>query len=550
MSGAVKRIAALQAAYQEHTVPLWRDLAKEFVIEMVRGLDEAAFAFRMAPNSEELRRSDASRHYRLMGAASALRPFLEMIKDDERGVPWSPTSAKRAELADRHLENCGRFAMVLRVAQMEWFGLAKSTFVGENRLVIEAMPDDDEHADVVAAARVHAAARHAFKARQRKLIARKAEIGAKLAEHVWAASGWFIGYDGNEELKAYHQEYARIRATGIAEAEALPGGSLLGGRTFERWNDASLTAFGTVMQHIAFATKLRSSDGSLELRNLLTVFARKDDLEELWESRVESSAAARAVMAGLTLDAAKAARCERDHEIPLPYYVDLGRHFALLPVFGGLQNPCAGMVWHLRQAYEDDWNGVVDHREAVFRKDLQALFTPPRYIVPDKGLQLYRPDGSKLTDIDALVLDRSSGDLVLVQLKWPNIHGRSLAERNSRRLNLLDANRWVEKVSGWIAGRSAGEIAAVAGLGDASRRPPVLLVLPRYSARFTGEDGYDPRARWMTWPALVEAFGKSPRSGIVSALRSSRDKTKGRHRTGVSVHELPGLTVEVRTCGP
>jgi hypothetical protein len=543
---AEQTIANLKAAYLKRTTESWKGHERELVIEMVRGLDEAAFAFQMAPNQAELRRTDSYRHFMLMGAAAGLRPFLEGLQHAAGGVPWGPTSSERASLADQHLANCGTFAYLQRVAELERFGLADATFLAEDHLVLEAASAAEEADELQAGLRLSESVRQPFREQQRSLAARKPEIAKLLDQCVYPSDGWFIGYDNTEELVAYHREFARIRATGIAEAEALPPDALLGGRPFAEWNEASVIAYGAVLQHIAFATRLGATTPGLQLRNLLTIFARKDDVAAVWQERGEDPAWSSRLLAALTPDAHSALKCERDHEIPLPYYIDFGKDFVLLPTFGGLMNPCAGLVWHVRSEFRPDWDRAVDGREARFRDDLRSLFPAPRYVVPAKGAVLKRPDGSHLTDIDAMVLDRSAGELVLVQLKWPDLHGRSLAERNSRRLNLLKANEWVEKVAGWVDGRSAHDVGAQLGLEGAGRRPPVLLVLARHAARFAGETGYDRMARWMSWPVLVEAYGRSPKAGIVSALRRPRGGSQASAPPTVSTHQLLGLKVEVR----
>jgi hypothetical protein len=236
--------------------------------------------------------------------------------------------------------------------------------------------------------------------------------------------------------------------------------------------------------------------------------------------------------------------------MPLPYYIDFGRHFVLLPMFGGLMNASAGLTWHLRRMYRRDWDRSVDGREKVFRDDLREFFPSPRYLIPDRGVRLRRADGSELTDVDAIVLDHQTGRLALIQLKWPDTYGRSIAERNSRRINLLKANEWVGRVSQWIGGRSAGEVSAVLGIGSAGSMPPALLVLARHAARFSGEAQYDARAHWLSWPSLVRNYHNSPGGDVLGSLEKHRVKPKSRVRKRkpiVNVHRFPSLTVEVHT---
>jgi len=120
-------------------------------------------------------------------------------------------------------------------------------------------------------------------------------------------------------------------------------------------------------------------------------------------------------------------------------------------------------------------------------------------------MTLRREDGSHITDVDAAILDRETGSLALVQLKWPDIFGLSPKERESRRLNLLKANAWVDRTCGWIADRNARQVAKALSIGDSASesRRPILLVIPRYTARFTLNDRLDDRACWVAWPEVV-----------------------------------------------
>src|SRR5690606_1644250 len=110
----------------------------------------------------------------------------------------------------------------------------------------------------------------------------------------------------------------------------------------------------------------------------------------------------------------------------------------------------------------------------------------------------------------ALILDRETGDLALVQLKWHDVFGFSLSERESRRRNIARANEWVERVSTWISNQSSQEVISALGIkANASQRPPILYVLARYSARFSGNHVHDERASWMGWPEVLTASRQS-----------------------------------------
>lgn len=543
MKRAEEVVASLKTAYLQRVADRWREHERELLIEMVRGLDEAAFAFTLATNRAKLRRNDHFRHLMFDGAASAMTPILHRLADKPGGVPWGPSLPDLAALANNHLATCGRIAGVLRITQLERFGLAEATFLSDDRLVIEVASEAEERAERAAGALLIHDAEVTYRRAERSLDAQKDAIAKQIDKCVYPADGWFIGYDNTDELVAYHRQAARIYGAGVPEASALPPTALLGDRSFAAWTDVSLYAYGATLQHCAFASRLMATKPWLKLRNLLTIYARKDDISEVWQARGETSASAEEVIAALTLDAATAAGFDREHDHPLPYYIDFGREFVLLPMFGGLLNPYGGALLRLRSGYRKAWDSAVNGREAVFRDDLRAFLPASRYLVLSTGRKLKRSDGSDLTDIDAVVVDRSTGDLILVQLKWPDIYGRSLSERDSRRLNLLRANDWVEKVHGWVAGRNADDVAQQLGLGRAGPRPPVLLVMARYAAQFAQESGFDARARWISWPSFVASYRNSPQAGIVSALRRPKMRPQ---KPYISTHNLPGLTVEVR----
>lgn len=550
MYRAERHIAKIRAEYLEHTVAAWSGYERVFLIELVRGLDEAAFALTLAPNRAELIQEDTARHYMVLGSATAIRPFLAAIRNDPGGVPWVPTSHKLSSIADRHLRNCGELAAVQRLAALERYGLAEAQFCSDDHLILEVESDDDDFAEVRSGAWLSEQVRQQLAASEARMAAMKNEVTANIDRYTDVHDGWFIRYDPDREMIEYHRDCATMFAAGTAEADALPGDAMLGGRTFAEWNETSITALGRVLHHIACATRLKATKPSLELRNLLTVFARKDDILATWQEVGEKREEAERVVEALTLDIAGAAAAERDSEVPLPYYIDFGRHFVLLPTFGGLMNPHAGLVWHLRRSYRSDWDRSVDGREQVFRHELRRLFPGPRFFVPVHGIRLKRADGSHLTDVDAVVLDSQTGALNVVQLKWPDIYGRSLSERNSRRINLLKANEWVGRVHDWIADRSAADVARVLGLGEAGSQRPDILVIARHTARFSGEVGYDQRAHWISWPRLAQLRARFPERDMSCLLADEGQQTKNspaRVRKGfTATHRLPGLKVDVR----
>jgi hypothetical protein len=513
------------------------------IIEIVRSLDEAAFAFRVAPNAAELRIQDTFRNQLLLGAASALRPLLERIGGTDGGVPWGPSSPARRQLTDEHLAACGRFAIVERALALQRYGLATARFLSDDHLLVNVENSEDDERERDAGAWLGTRERVQWTAGFQRLTQLKSKIASDIDSLVGVENGWFIRYDNSYDLVQYHRNIAELSASGIAEAHAITASRPFGGRSFESWNGASIDAYGRVLGHMAFATRLKATHPHLDLRNLLTVYVRRDDLHDVWLEAGETAAGAEAVTDAMTLDADRALLAEREYELPVPYYVDFGRDFVLLPMFGGLMNAYSGVVEHLRRCHRQDWDRAVGDREGIFRNELRLLLRPEAYEVPIRGYRIKRPNGTVISDIDAVVVERQSGTVALVQLKWPDVYGRSLRERDSRRKNLLAASEWVALVHDWVGGRTSRDVASALGLTGAGDAKPLIIVMSRHIARFSGEDGYDSRAQWVSWPEFVGLAEED--SPLFERLAGSKMATAQRPKIRLaSCIELEGLTVE------
>jgi hypothetical protein len=540
---AEKRLITQRDRYVAGVRESWRGYERELLISLVRALDVAAYIHRFAGIGGE------EAGIRLRGAATALRPLLEAVRGKPGPIPWFPSNPSYTAAFDKHLLDCGRFAVAIRLAAMERYGMATTKSVGDDRILIEVSSDAEERAERAAQLAAVDRASTEMRSQWPNLTTELPEVRRRLTRYGRAEKGWFIAYDNDQFLVDHYRAQARIQAAGVVEAEALPAAGVIGGRPFNDWSEASTLAFGTVLHHLDAAGRLRERKPGLNMRDLLTIYARRDDIVDVLMERGNDRLRALQLMAGLTLDADGAASNEERHEIPLPYYIDAGEHFVLLPMFGGLLNPHAGLLDHLRRTYRGDWDAIVDGREDVFREDLRRLLPEPRYKVLEKGLKLRRRDKSILTDVDAVVLDRRTGVVVFVQMKWYDVHGFSLAERESRKENLLTkGNEWVDKVHRWIDGRSCAEISGIYGWGDADDSPPQLLVMARHSSRFAGETRYDPRASWTSWHALTEEMSNPSCDGFVAAIARNlgREQREG-DPSGRTIIEVPGMTVEVRT---
>lgn len=534
---------------QNRAATLFRGHEKSALIEIVRSLDIAAVTKLVAPRDPESDRNADRWFYVGVGAAVALRPFLAAVKDMAGGVPWARSPTEFLQFWETYLDSCGKLAHLRRMAALERYGLA-STSMSAGRLVIEShwgVPEIAAMQSLRAWSNrsVNGCANADDGDRQKKVL------WQRMRSYVDRDPRFLIRYDNDLEIVSSYRNEARIYGSRYFEGEALPHDVIIGDRTFEEWKQACDHALGRILCHIDFALLLRQKRSKkVSLRNVLTIFARRDDVAAVWREAGLRADRIGPTMAALTLTIDGIHDWERAYEMPTPFYVDLGKDFVLLSCFGALANPYFALFRHLRSAYKADWDRGVDRRERIFRADLERAFDSSRFLVPKHGFTLRRADGSAITDVDATIFDRQSGRLALVQLKWHDVFGRSLAERESRRRNIGEANTWVERVHAWVNGRSSADALRAIGLhGIGSSEPPVLLVIARYVARFSGKDDQDVRAGWLGWPEVLQAIGEYRGEDPLAHLSRFAAEARARLHHLPDVHEefrFPGLVVEVR----
>ena len=547
MTEAIQAIDSLIQEGRKSLLVNWRGYERRLLIEIIRSLDHAAFALTLAPNAAALATTDAARRFILQGAAMAMAPLLRAQEDQPAGFPWEPSHPRMIDFADRYLRMCGQLDCARRLIEAEKYGLTRVRGPDHGRIVIEVEDDAGEHVERRSGAWLVGEMREAPLA---ELSSRKKQSRKRIDRSVKLHQGWFIRYETSARAMRYHKKLAAARVLGNAESEALPPQAEVGGRSFSQWIDLANAAQGRALLHIANATRLLATHKHLDLRNLLTSYSDCDSAISLLNEQQVAAAVGAEELSILTLDHEGAVQCEREHEIPLPYFIRLAEGILLLPVFGALLNPCAALTWNLRSKYRTDWDRGVGGREARFREDLRQVFPPARYDIPEHGFKLRRENGEQLTDVDAIVLDRESGRLALVQLKWHDIFGHSLRERRNRLTNLLDANEWVHRVIAWTAGRSARDVAADLMIRSASEtQSPQLIVLARHAARFTNGVNFDDRAAWISWPELVRIATEN--RGIRLLETIERDFAGGGvgmpvAKATAQIFSFPNLTVEIR----
>lgn len=533
---------------QQSAAAIWEGKEKEAIIALTRILDCVAVSNHWRKSGEYtiVDSPELNQALIMMGCAPALQPFLTITRNKDGGVPYGPNYPDMTKFAYSYLSNCGSLTFLRRMASLERYGLATTKQIRSGHIRITVSSGAPEEAIRHSMHLLSRQTGSQFSTRKRKYWNK---LYARMKTYVQPSDGWFIRYENDWQIVNAYREKARLLGQRYPEAEAFPDEVIIGDRSFGEWKEACNQALGRILAHLDFAAFLHRKRPSITLDNVLTLFVRREDAEAIWREAGLPSNQITSTMRALTLEYDDLDNWEESFEVPAIFYIGLGKDFLLLPCFGALTNPYFALFRHLREVYRTDWDHAVDCREAIFRSDLAKVFPPSRFAIPENGFKLRRSNNSVITDIDALILDRETGDLALVQLKWHDVFGLSLRERESRRKNIAKANEWVERVAEWVGDRSSHEVTYALGIkAQASKRPPILYVIARYGARFSGDHVPDKRAFWMGWPEIQVAstqLRSDEQSPLVEIPARILEAQRQFEQTETKSHDFrfPGLTV-------
>ncbi len=293
------------------------------------------------------------------------------------------------------------------------------------------------------------------------------------------------------------------------DQETFDGDTVLGGEPFYLYRGATGILMGLALRHIDLVNIAVSHNPSLSPRYLLTVAGPISGLAKRVATHLGADLRETLkALENLTLTSSAAESYGAWPAAPPPL-VQIARKSVAWSIAGTLAAPFEFLLTHLRTGYRAESDRAVNSREDRFRRELYHPFTginPDRFAAVDRALAI-REGGWLLTDVDALVFDRETGDLGLFQLKWQDSVGVSGVRLASGKRNFtFSTERWASQLSAWLRQRPLREAARALGLSsaDCERVTHVqMFVIGRNFAHFSNAEPEDGSLAWATWPQFL-----------------------------------------------
>ena len=337
--------------------------------------------------------------------------------------------------------------------------------------------------------------------------------------------GVFMGYDADPRVDDFY-----ITIASVALEEMLTEGGIHPLTRFNGFTGLDLVKVLTMLiaiykKHVDFCGLAKKNHPEISVIDCLTLWESRQDLLNVIadETYLEHQVVDR-VLRCLTVSAEDAGRIASEVTPVLPFLIDIGNGMIFRPISSLNTNPFGTFKIIAQWRNPGVINQISKHREQWLRNDLFSVFGGRRYLCVDRGIVI--KDGKRVvTDIDAAIFDRTTGELALFQLKWQDYNTDNVKQRASRAKNLaVDVDAWADSVGRWLIEQGPAGVAQAMRLNIKKGQFPTsayLFVLSRSVAR-TQAYGHSIKSPWLsaaTWPQFRRVRGElGPAPHVFSKL--------------------------------
>lgn len=323
--------------------------------------------------------------------------------------------------------------------------------------------------------------------------------------------GVMVAYDASIEVDKHYMAEALALATRWREASGIHPKAALGSITGADITAVAASLISLHSKHFSCVLVAKKMHQNVSVGQSLSIWGERAALEEsISVISGRSSPVVHSVFNALAMTSEQAKKLA-DHSTPLiPLLFDLGNGFILRPISCLTRNPLTAARTQHQWLDPRTEHAVTVDRENWMREHLYAMFRGRRYICFPGNLKLRR-GSALLTDIDAAIYDRLTGDVGIFQLKWQDYSTNDIRQLRSKAANLsAELTDWSGKIMLWIEENGISALDKSLRLKK-NRREAVrdikLFAISRSSVRTQGFGirTNAPSLAMAVWPQFVRA---------------------------------------------
>jgi len=320
----------------------------------------------------------------------------------------------------------------------------------------------------------------------------------------------FIGYRADDKVDKYFEMKALEMASEFYGCLDFEDSALFGGVEYKHYVTSIITFMGITLKHLEFCRLHIEMHPEIKLIDIVDVYhTEEDNALTLHYSLNIPITTARKIIGVLTTQKGDLDKLKDTHNHSYPMFLKVSNTILMRVSLSFLVDPFMFLFQQLQNRFPNDWNRENNGREELFRKQLYKKIPDNVGLTKiNKNMNIY-VNKKRMTDIDALIIDRESKTMALFQLKWQEPFGDSLSKRNSKKNNFIStSNKWIESVRKWIEESSSKEKADAFGLKSyefESEWRYSLFVIGRHFSRFSMDNSSRGDACWCNWYRLINA---------------------------------------------
>lgn len=293
-----------------------------------------------------------------------------------------------------------------------------------------------------------------------------------------------VGYGAEPEIDNYFLSLVGENVLGWRDDAGIHPDARIGNVSGHSLTSVGMLLTSFYLKHIHFVDLGRKQYADINYPMSLTIWKLPSELTESIAAFTGMDKAD--VSSVLDLFTIRPTQCRyflHERTPYLPMLIEISAGYLLAPICSIFRNPLAAVRMFEESNSHQTAASLRGPRENWMISDLCHLFLGSRYQRFDRPARL-RLNGKDLTDIDAAILDLTTGDLALFQLKWQDFNTNDIRSQRSKAKNFVErVDRWTEAVESWL--REFGK-PALGGLlridGDIAEIKP--FAIGRSSARF------------------------------------------------------------------
>jgi len=363
--------------------------------------------------------------------------------------------------------------------------------------------------------------------------------------------GIMVSYDARIEVDEHYMAEALALATPWREDSGIHPDAVL-----DSIKGADILGVGAALislhaKHFGCVSVAKKLFDQISIPQSLTIWGPRDTLEQSISFMSERPKPVINAIFNVLAMTSEQAKKLADHSTPLiPMLFDLGNGFILRPVSCLTRNPFNALRTQYQWLNSRAENAFAIDRESWMREHLYGMFGGKRYIRFPGNLKL-RQGNAVLTDIDAVVYDRFTGDVALFQLKWQDYSTNDVRQLRSKAANLsAELTDWSAKVQLWLRENGISALNKSLRLKqkrNESARNILLFAISRLSIRTQGYGvkTVAPDLAMGVWPQFLRVrmeIGPSKWS-----LREIHARLLEEHGQVPNIHPIPATLVAAET---